>query len=126
MKNINVTKISIQADNSTRTNNGVSLSLYKEMQEKGCDLVGLTDRKQLYVRKPIKNSKQLGKFSGVALDKMQFHTGRMIEIAGLNVFDGDMFIVSAENTKGKLQMFLEVIKRDEYRKDTCDILIREA
>lgn len=126
MKNINVTKLSIQADNSTRTNNGVSISLFKEMQGKGCDIVGLTDRKQLYVRKPLKNSKELGKFSGVALGKMQFHAGRMVEIAGLNVFDGDMFIVSAENTKGRIQMFLEVIKRDEYRKDTCDILIKEA
>jgi hypothetical protein len=125
MKNINVTKISISENNVSSTNNGVSLSKYKELTEKGCDLVGLTERKQLYFRKPLKNSKEIGKFSNVPLGKINFHKGRCVELAGLPVFDGDMFIVSAETIKGRLITYLEVIKRDEYRKDVCDILIRE-
>jgi len=126
MKNINVTKISILENGDSVTNNGVSISLFREMQGKGCDIIGLTDRKQLYIRKPLKNSKELGKFSKIPLGKMQFHSGKMEEIAGFSIFDGDMFNVFAETKNGKLVTYLEIIRRDIYRKDVCDIMIKEA
>ena len=133
MKNINVTKISILENGDSVTSNGVSLSLFREMRGKGCDIIGLTDRKQLYIRKPLKNSKELGKFAKIPLGKMQFHSGKMQfhsgkmeEIAGFSIFDGDMFNVFAETKNGKLVTYLEIIRRDIYRKDVCDIMIKEA
>jgi hypothetical protein len=105
---INETKIVIDSDNNSTTNNGVSYALYKRLK-KSARFVGLTEDQHLVI---------VTTTDKILIGGRNIHRGKAVELSeNVVMFDGDSYDY---NKKNKSVM---VVRKDKYRFEKAELYI---